>query len=44
MARCWYWYTFADGYQTCVRGMDRVELAWEEKYHGKLVNRRMVIA
>lgn len=44
MACCWYWYTFEDGYQVCVRGMSKNELAWEEKRHGALINRRMVIA
>lgn len=34
-----YWFTFADGYKTCCRGFDRVELKHEVLKHGKLVSK-----
>jgi hypothetical protein len=37
----WYWFTFADGYQVCCRGMDRIEKAAEERKHGKLVSKKL---
>lgn len=43
MAERWYWFIFADGHQECCRGMSRIELAWEEKQHGKLIRKEMVI-
>ena len=36
----WYWFTFADGYQVCCMGMDRIEKAAEERKHGKLVSKK----
>lgn len=36
MAQNWYWFIFADGYRTCVRGMNKAELAAEVRKHGKL--------
>lgn len=36
-----YWYIFADGYATCVRGFSEQELAVEEQKHGRLVERRL---
>lgn len=36
----WYWFTFADGYQVCCRGMDRIEKAAEERKHGKLISKK----
>lgn len=36
----WYWFTFADGYEVCCRGMDRAEKAAEERKHGKLIGKR----
>lgn len=37
----WYWFTFADGYEVCCRGMDRAEKAAEERKHGKLIGKRL---
>lgn len=35
----WYWYTFADGYRVCVRGMSAREIKVEEREHGRLVSK-----
>lgn len=35
----WYWFTFSDGYSTCVRGMSKSELKVEERKHGKLLSK-----
>jgi hypothetical protein len=37
----WYWFSFADGYQVCCRGMDRIEKAAEERKHGKLISKKL---
>ncbi len=34
-----YWFTFADGYRTCVRGFSAQERRVEEAKHGKLVSK-----
>lgn len=34
-----YWFIFADGYRTCCRGLDRVELKHEVLKHGKLMSK-----
>lgn len=34
-----YWYIFADGYSTCVKGMSKQELAVEERKHGRLLGK-----
>ena len=33
----YYWYTFADGYRTCVRGFSENELKVEKAKHGDVV-------
>ena len=35
----YYWHYFEDGYRVCARGFSDLELAVEEKIHGKLVRR-----
>jgi hypothetical protein len=35
----YYWHYFEDGYRVCARGFSDLELAVEEKKHGKLVRR-----
>jgi hypothetical protein len=35
-----YWFTFADGYSVCVRGLSKQELRVEERKHGKLKNKQ----
>lgn len=35
----YYWYTFSDGYQCCVRGFSKNELAREEQKHGELLRK-----
>jgi len=35
----WYWFTFADGYRVCVRGLSTQERRVEETKHGKLVSK-----
>lgn len=39
-AEKWYWFTFADGYQVCARGMRSQERRVEESKHGKLVSKK----
>ena len=34
-----YWFTFADGYFCCVRGMSANEKRIEERKHGKLISK-----
>ena len=34
-----YWFTFADGYQCCVRGFSAQERRVEERKHGKIVGK-----
>lgn len=34
-----YWYTFEDGYSTCVKGFSKQELRVEEHKHGKVVKK-----
>jgi hypothetical protein len=34
-----YWFTFEDGYSTCTRGFDRIEMQHMILKHGKLVNK-----
>ncbi len=34
-----YWFTFADGYSTCVRGFSAQERRVEEAKHGKLISK-----
>ena len=34
----YYWYTFEDGYATCVRGFSQQELKIEIMKHGKVVS------
>ena len=34
-----YWFTFADGYQVCVRGFSAQERRVEEAKHGKIVSK-----
>ena len=34
-----YWFTFADGYQICTRGFDRVEKKNAEMAHGKIISK-----
>ena len=34
-----YWFTFEDGYSTCTRGFDRIEMQHMVLKHGKLVNK-----
>lgn len=37
----WYWFTFADGYSVCCRGMDSTEKKAEERKHGKLISKTL---
>lgn len=34
-----YWFIFADGYRTAVRGFSKRELKIEEMKHGKLIRK-----
>lgn len=34
-----YWFTFEDGYSTCVKGFSRIELKHEVIKHGKLISK-----
>jgi hypothetical protein len=34
-----YWFTFADGYQVCTRGFDRIEKMHAEMAHGKIISK-----
>ena len=34
-----YWFTFADGYQVCTRGFDRIEKKHAEMAHGKIISK-----
>lgn len=38
--RIFYWFTFEDGYRTCCRGFDEIEMAHEVLKHGKLIEQR----
>lgn len=35
----YYWFTFADGYRCCCRGLSKQELKIEQMKHGKLVKK-----
>ena len=35
----YYWFTFEDGYQVCVRGFSKQELKRETQKHGKLIKK-----
>ena len=35
-----YWWTFEDGYRTCAKGFDEIEMMHLELKHGKLVEKR----
>lgn len=34
-----YWFTFEDGYSTCVKGFSSTELKHEITKHGKLISK-----
>ena len=34
-----YWFTFEDGYATCVKGMSKNEMVHEVLKHGKLISK-----
>lgn len=34
-----YWFEFEDGYRTCTRGFDRVEMKREVMKHGRLISK-----
>ena len=35
----YYWFTFEDGYSTCTRGFDRIEMQHMVLKHGRLISK-----